>query len=170
MIQKTVLFLISTVLVAGGCKHGGDTEAKLRLEQGWVMEVPDVQNVTGAYLSIENPSSSSEFLIGVSADVAASAEMHESSVVDGMMKMAKVDSIEIPPGGRVELKRGGLHIMLIGLKHPVHSGDTVNLKLEFKNAGALELPVPVKALNDGGQMMDHGMEHGMDHSMEHEHH
>ena len=43
-----------------------------------------------------------------------------------MMKMAPVKGIIVPAKGKVELKPGGLHVMLFELKKPLKEGDTIN--------------------------------------------
>ena len=37
--------------------------------------------------------------------------------------MREVPAIDLPPGQPVTLKPGGLHIMMMGLKHPLQPGS-----------------------------------------------
>jgi copper(I)-binding protein len=67
------------------------------------------------------------------------AEIHESVVKDGMATMPAVAALEIPAGGTVELKPGGFHIMLMGLKAPLKKGDMIMLELTFEHAGKEEV-------------------------------
>ena len=39
---------------------------------------------------------------------------------------------------------GGLHVMLINLQRDLNEGETISLVLKFKNAGEMQLEVPVK--------------------------
>ena len=55
--------------------------------------------------------------------------------------MREVSSIDIPAGRTVELKPGGLHIMLMGLTQPLKDGEMFPLTLTFANEG--EVPVEV---------------------------
>jgi len=50
------------------------------------------------------------------------------------MKMRSVDAVELPAGKPVELKPGGLHVMLLDLKQPLSKGDRVPLVLRIEGA------------------------------------
>ena len=75
---------------------------------------------------------------------ATAVELHQTSMEGGMMKMAPVDGIALPAGERVELKPGGLHVMLIGLQRELKAGEKLKLKLYFEQAGAQEIAVEVR--------------------------
>ncbi len=51
------------------------------------------------------------------------------------MTMSPVEAIDVPANGQVELKPGGYHIMLIGLKQDMKVGDKIKLTLTFEKAG-----------------------------------
>ena len=48
------------------------------------------------------------------------------------------------PNSQVELKPGGLHIMLIGLKEELKEGDVINLTLEFEVSEDIPVEAEVK--------------------------
>jgi copper(I)-binding protein len=58
--------------------------------------------------------------------------------------------------GTLEMKPGGYHIMLMGLKAPLKTGEEIEITLTFEKAGALTLKVPVGEVAQGAH--DHGME------------
>jgi periplasmic copper chaperone A len=103
-----------------------------------------LSDVTGAFMQIRNTGASAERLVGASSTVAATVEVHETSMADGIMSMREVEFVEIAPGGIAELKPGGYHIMLIGISEALKSGETIIITLQFENAGALDVPVLVK--------------------------
>lgn len=82
-------------------------------------------------------------LIAVASPAAEAAELHTSLAEGGIMKMHRVDAIEVAPGAPAELAPGGQHIMLIGLDAPLEEGTTVPLTLTFEKAGDITLDVPV---------------------------
>ena len=53
--------------------------------------------------------------------------------------MLPVVALEIPAGGSVDLKPGGYHIMLMGLKAPLKKGGMVMLQLKFEHAGLVDV-------------------------------
>lgn len=91
-------------------------------------------------------------LVGATSDAADDVQIHENRVEGATASMQPLDGLDIPAGGNVQLKPGGLHIMLLGLREPLEPGDTVKITLEFQVAGMLALEVPVRALTatEGG--------------------
>jgi len=69
------------------------------------------------------------------------------------MKMRPASALEIPPGGKLELKPGGYHVMLLDLKQPLKAGDKFPLTLTFQNAGSIIVSVDVEAMGSMGGMM-----------------
>jgi copper(I)-binding protein len=65
-------------------------------------------------------------------------------MIDGTMKMYKVDAMDVPADGELKLKSGSYHIMLIGLKRPLVAGETVPLKLKFEKAGEVTVNAKIK--------------------------
>jgi copper(I)-binding protein len=100
--------------------------------------------VSGAYLTIKNTGSTPDKLLKAQGDVAASVELHTMTETNGVMEMRPVDSIEIPANGEVQLKPGGFHVMLIGLKKDLKAGDTVPLTLQFEKAGTIQVVATVR--------------------------
>jgi len=83
-------------------------------------------------------------VVSGTADVAEKLELHEM-VRDGtMMKMSPVKSIEIPAGGKTELKPGGLHLMLFGLKRPLAAGDSIHVTLTLDDGSTVMLMAGVR--------------------------
>jgi copper(I)-binding protein len=75
----------------------------------------------------------------------------------GVMRMRQVDAIDIAGHGSTELKPGGLHVMLFGLKQPLREGMHIKVDLRFNNGDTQFLNVPVKNL-----MAQHSMDHSSD--------
>lgn len=97
------------------------------------------------YVKITNGGSEPDTLLGASSDAAEGVELHETSIsAEGVASMKKLDSAEVAPGKSIELKPGGMHLMLIGLKAPIKEGETVKAKLNFKKAGAIDVEFAAK--------------------------
>ena len=61
-----------------------------------------------------------------------------------MMQMSPVPNIPVPANGRVELKPGRLHLMLINLTRQLKPGDKVQLALNFEKAGKIPVTAEVR--------------------------
>ena len=115
-------------------------QPKIEVRDAWVREVPPTSKMSAAYMIIENKGKEADRLVDASNNVSEITELHET--VEG--KMRRVKAIEVPAGGKVELKPGGLHIMLINLKKPLKEGDKVELTLKFEKAGEIKVQAPVR--------------------------
>ena len=63
-------------------------------------------------------------LTGASTPVAATAEVHETTHNNGIMKMRPVAVVPVPSHQTVTFSPGGYHIMLMGLKHKLVAGES----------------------------------------------
>ena len=118
----------------------------LGIEHPFTRATPPGAKSGGAFFVVANAGATPDRLIGVASPVAGSAEMHQMAVEAGVMKMRAVRALEVPPGGKLELKPGGYHVMLLDLKQPLKVGDKVPLKLTFQNAGSIDVSVDVEAM------------------------
>lgn len=136
----------------------------IEIDEAWVREAPPNAQVLAAYMQIGNHSKTEKKVISVSSSAFEKVEIHKTTETNGMMKMEKIDSLNIPAQGKVTLGPGGLHMMLIHPKHALKVGDTVSLTLNFTDNSKTVISVPVK--KDMGGDHDHM---NMDMSGEHDH-
>ena len=139
----------------GNKKHGhgmmkkmGPTMEGLTVKDGWARaSTPGAKN-GAAYVTIMNHGMKSDALISVVSDVSAKVELHSHKKVGGVMRMRRVLSVPIPAHSVAELKPGGDHIMLMGLKRQLKVGDYMILTLKFQS-GATEV-LEVIVMKNGG--------------------
>ena len=63
------------------------------------------------------------------------------------MRMREVpDGVLLPAGETVTFEPSGLHLMLVGLNHPLVEGEAFPLTLEFEHAGTIEIEVPIAGI------------------------
>ncbi len=91
------------------------------------------------YMTLSNQAAAPDKLVQITTESASTAEVHETVEKDGVATMRPIESLEIPVGGSVELKPGGYHVMLMGLKAPLKKGDMIMLQLEFEHAGKVDV-------------------------------
>jgi periplasmic copper chaperone A len=106
-------------------------QAQTTVKDAWVRGTVPQQQASGAFMQIT--SAQGGRLVAVSTPVAGVAEVHEMKMADGgVMRMAAVPALELPAGKAVELKPGGYHVMLMGLKQQLKAGDSVPLTLTIE--------------------------------------
>ena len=108
--------------------------------------------VGALYVMLMNHGSEDDRLLAISTSEAARVEMHETVEKDGVVSMQPVGSLAIPAGGMLELKTGGLHGMILGLKRELKQGESVPFTLTFEKAGEVAVTAKVEAV---GEMHDH---------------
>jgi hypothetical protein len=140
---------ISTLFSAAAlCGALGAAQAATTVADAWVRGTVVQQQASGAFMRITSAEGGK--LVGVSSPVAATVEVHEMKMDGGVMKMGAVPSLDLPAGQAVELKPGGYHVMLMGLKQQLKAGDSVPLTLTIEGKGGqketLQVKAPVKAL------------------------
>lgn len=117
----------------------------LRITNAWSRATPEGAPVGAGYLTITNAGTQSDRLVSGETAIPSKVEFHEMSMTDGIMRMRPLASgIDIPAGGSVELKPGGLHIMFIGLKNPIELGKPFSVALTFARSGKVEVAFGVE--------------------------
>jgi copper(I)-binding protein len=100
---------------------------------------------TGAvYVTLRNSGTAPDALVGASSEAAEVVELHETIRDGEVMRMRPVGTLALPVGATLEMKPGGLHVMLINLKRALRPGDKVPLTLTFEHGASLALEVPVR--------------------------
>ena len=124
----------------------------LRIEHPFARATPPGAKSGGAYLTIVNSGTAPATLVGAASPVAGAVELHQMAMDGGVMTMRAVRAVDVPPGGKLELKPGGYHFMLLDLKQPLKVGDKLPLKLSFQNLGTIEVAIEVEAMDAGSSM------------------
>ena len=144
---------IAYVLLAIALALGGTAAAEeysvgtIQIGNPWTRATPKGSTVAGAYMTLINKGSAPDRLVRGSSAVADRFEVHSMVMDGGVAKMRPVDGgLEIKPGETVELKPGGFHVMLTGLKQPLDKGQKIKATLEFAKAGKVEVEYMVEAL------------------------
>jgi copper(I)-binding protein len=123
----------------------------LVITQAWTRATPKGAKIGGGYLTIENKGTAPDRLIGGSADIAGSVQVHEMSMDDGVMKMRPLDKgLAIEPGKVVKLAPGGCHLMMMDLKSPLKQGDRLSITLQFEKAGTVQVSLEVAGVGAQG--------------------
>ena len=123
--------------------------AQTTVKDAWVRGTVAQQKATGAFFSITSAAGGK--LVSVSSPAAGVVEIHEMKMDGSTMQMrALPNGLDLPAGKAVELKPGGLHVMMMDLKAPLAAGQTiaVTLVVEGKDGKkeTITVKAPVKAL------------------------
>ena len=110
-------------------------------------------------MSVTNTGTEADTLVGGSALISRTLEIHEMAMTDGVMKMRELKpGLVIKPGETIVLKSGSFHVMFMELKEPIAVGKPIKGTLIFEKAGTVEIeyrvePFGTRVPGDGGQPM-----------------
>jgi periplasmic copper chaperone A len=116
----------------------------IEISHAWSRATPASAATGVVYLKVVNHGTADDRLTGASTAVASKAELHITLNDNGVMKMRPLADVPVKAGGSAEFKPDGMHIMLLGLKHPLKAGDHFPLTLTFEKAGAVKTMVTVQ--------------------------
>jgi copper(I)-binding protein len=147
--------MLAFALLVAGSHMAAAHEFKigdLEIEHPWSRATPAGAKVGGGYLAITNNGSAPDRLVSITSDISDKAELHQMAVKDGVMTMRPIEGgLEIPAGGKVDLKSGAFHLMFVGLKQPLKQGESFAATLTFEKAGSVEVKFAVEAIGASGE-------------------
>ena len=144
--KKFVLSILSIAAV-----FGADVEIDGAYARASIPNVPN----SAAFFVIKNNSDKDIAITSANSDIAEKNELHTHIKENEMMKMMKIEKLVVPAKSSLELKSGGDHVMLIGLKKELKAGDEISLELSFSDGDKKSIKVPVKDLASTMHKMQH---------------
>ncbi|UTW44304.1 copper chaperone PCu(A)C [bacterium SCSIO 12696] len=130
-------FLVSPFTVAD--------QAAIAVDNAYVRGMPPGRTVTAAFFDLHNKGARDCRLVGATADIARSGELHTHIHKDGVMRMRRVKGVDLPAGETVSFKPGGLHVMLFGVR-PLKDGEPVSVTLNFEQCEPLTVGTAVRSV------------------------
>jgi len=144
----SLLFLLSL----GGSAFAQSANDDVTISEAYVRAVPPGQPNSAAFMEIKNGGGVDHSLVSGSSPVSEVVELHTHTMEGGMMRMRRIDKIDLPAGQEVSLKPGGLHVMLIGLKQPLAPEGSVPITLRYEDGSEVTVKAPVRKLQMKMQM------------------
>ena len=124
----------------------GEMHPVLQIEHAYIRAMPPGQIVSAAYMQIRNASEQDIELLGGEGEGGLRVEVHTHELEGGIMRMRKLSALKLPAKKSVELKPGGIHLMVFGIRKPLREGDHASIRLRFADGREQSLMLPVKSL------------------------
>ncbi len=121
-----------------------DKPSMLHASEAWIREGPPNAMALAGYMVIDNKGSEDRQLLGVSSPFFGHIELHRTRLEDGIAKMIPQDSMPVPAGGRLELKPGDYHLMMMQPEQPLKAGDKIEAILRFDDEEKITVNFSVK--------------------------
>jgi copper(I)-binding protein len=146
LIRATQLVLAFSLSIVTVQSFAGSAADLVSVIDPYVRAVPPGQPNSAAFMTLENQDGAAHAVVNATSPVAKVVELHTHIHEGGMMMMRRIDQVDVPANGKAELKPGGLHVMLIGLKQELKPGEMIPLTLEFEDGSEKALKAPVRKI------------------------
>lgn len=107
-----ISLMVSAAWVLTACS----APAEIQISDAAVRALIPGRDTTAGYFVVRNNTDTAITLLGASSSAARAIEMHRTVITEDRVRMQRVADVNIPPGERVEFARGGLHLMIFGVK------------------------------------------------------
>lgn len=164
--------LLSITVLAAGTSFAATSGGPWKLgdifvEQAWARLAPGGSGMGSVYLTVHNMSGQDDLLLAVDSPVAKSTAVYETNVKDGVASMDPLPmGVTLPSHDEVVMRPGGIHIMLSGVTKDTKVGSLLPVTMVFRDAGSLDLEVPVVPLGAGEPAEKH-VKHPAEKHMKH---
>lgn len=143
LLIKLALAASLGIFAPGAYAHEHKT-GTLKIEHPWVrVTIPDRPG--GGYMKVYNMGDQADKILSATSAMAERVELHTVTMKDGIMRMRRVEHVEVPAKGHVEFKPGGFHLMIFGILPALKEGDKLPLSLVFEKAGSINLEAEIKS-------------------------
>jgi copper(I)-binding protein len=116
----------------------------VQVKDAWARATASTAKVGGVFMTL-TATGAPDKVVSATSPVAETVELHETVRDGNVMRMRAVPALVVTPGTPTELKPGGLHVMLIGLKRQLKRGETFPVTLAFEKAPPVTVTVTVQA-------------------------
>jgi len=140
------LLVIAALFIGAGTVSCVRVDREASPVRGAWARAADSAATTAAYFTYVNRDTVTVEITSWSSPDAASVELHQTMVMDGMAHMLPTTALPvIEPGDSLVLTPGAQHLMVIGLKRRVAAGDSVTLVIATSRGRSLRFGAQVRA-------------------------
>ncbi len=118
ILELSAAIALSLAAIIASASHGMANDVMVMNAFARASATP-VAKAGAAYATLVNRGRETDRLLGISTPAAAVAEVHLTRAEGDIVRMERAGVIDLPAGGTVEMKPGGLHVMMMGLKAPL---------------------------------------------------
>lgn len=140
--MKALAIAAAMVMSASAAQAHSHKLKALEIVHPWCIETEDTAKPVVVSMTIKNAGSKPDKLLRASASSAAKTELRAGVSPDA--EGGVIASVPVGGRGEVNLKRGGPHILLSGVKKPLGAYDSFLMTLTFERAGKVEVEVMVE--------------------------
>jgi len=117
----------------------------LEVQEGWARLPPTASTpMTAGYGKIRNGCGKAITVVGARSAAFADVSLHETRVQGDVSRMQHLHHLAIPAGATIELKPGGMHLMLMQATGAVKEGQSVPVVLALDGGDEASISLQVR--------------------------
>jgi copper(I)-binding protein len=137
----TIALVLLTTL---GVRGGSAAEDQLTVNHAWIQEGPPGLEVLAGFVDLENRSARDITVAAIETPVAERVEIHLTEIKDNMATMSHLHELTVKAGARIAFSHGGHHLMLFGVREPLHAGDKIELHVRTTDGAVIKATAEVR--------------------------
>jgi hypothetical protein len=142
--MRSIAVAAGLLLAAASLATPAAHAQSVTVEQAWARATAPHASAAAVYVTIT--AGMADRLIGGSTPIAATVQVHDTVMDNGVMRMMPVPGgLLLPKGSKVTLAPGGYHLMLMTVKQQLQPGERFPLTLHFAYEPAVSVTVVVAA-------------------------
>ena len=110
---------------------------------GWIQAPAAADTTAAAFVVIDNPTMYDVYVVAGATDIAGQVQFREANQPSGA-NAKPLAELTVPAFGALEMKPGGVHVLLMDLKRPLKPGETISLTFTTDTGVALKVPAVVR--------------------------
>ena len=139
--RTLIAFAALAVLLLAGPALAASVDA----QGAWIRTPPPGALTAAGYATLVNHARVPDHLMDGRSTVATEVGIHQMLEDGGVMRMRPIPGgLLVPAVSEVRLEPDGAHLMLMGLKRPLHVGQHVRIVLRYAHAGLVPVDFVVK--------------------------
>tara|TARA_R110000744_G_scaffold20336_3_gene53370 strand:- start:8792 stop:9217 length:426 start_codon:yes stop_codon:yes gene_type:complete len=119
---------------------------EILVENSYARESIPGTSISSAYMTIKNLSAKNIRLIAASSVVSERIEIHQHTMVDGLMRMRQRDYVEVLAQNSTVFQPSGYHLMIFDLKHPIKAKENIIITLHFDDQSRIDVNYTVQGI------------------------
>lgn len=116
----------------------------------WARATPEGVRIAAGYLTLRNETDAVRRVIAAASPRATRVELHSMTMDGDVMRMRKLDGLDVPARGETVLAPGGNHLMFIEIDRPFAAGEAVPVTLTYADGATAEVTLSVRAPSPTG--------------------
>ena len=143
MITKPFVCVLLAMCAAAASATAAEPSC-VTVREGWVRLPPPGVTMAAGYGEIHNGCRTPVTVVAAGSKAFGDVSLHETTLVDGVSRMRAVERLPIAAGATVELKPGGLHLMLMQPEVPLSEDKVLPLRLSLEDGRKVDGQLQVR--------------------------